>query len=117
MSFLTGVQLLVSLPAILGAAIVFANAVEILGERLELGGGAVGSVLAAVGTALPETMIPLIAIITALITGSDSTDQISIGAIIGAPFLLSTLGMCVVGASALGYRRRRESGAEIAINR
>lgn len=34
---LTIIQLVVSLLAILGAAIVFTNAVEILGERLELG--------------------------------------------------------------------------------
>jgi len=112
----TIVQLLVSLVAILGAAVLFTNAVELLGERLNMGGGAVGSVLAAVGTALPETMIPLVAILTALITGGSGTAQISIGAIIGAPFLLATLGMFVVGASALGFRRRRESGAEISIN-
>jgi cation:H+ antiporter len=36
------------------------NAVEILGGRLKLGQGVVGSVLAAVGTAPPETMIPLV---------------------------------------------------------
>ncbi len=110
------VQLLLSLVAILGAAVVFTNAVEILGERMNMGGGSVGSILAAVGTALPETMIPLVAILTALITGGSGTAQISIGAIIGAPFLLATLGMFVVGASALGFRRRRESGAEISIN-
>ena len=34
----------------------FTNAVEWLGKRLELAEGAVGSVLAAVGTALPETL-------------------------------------------------------------
>jgi cation:H+ antiporter len=112
----TIVQLLLSLVAILGAAVLFTNAVEILGERLNMDGGAVGSVLAAVGTALPETMIPLVAILTAFITGGSGTAQISIGAIIGAPFLLATLGMFVVGASALGFRRRRESGAEISIN-
>ncbi len=48
------VELVVSLGSILGAAILFTNAIEILGERLNLGQGAVGSVLAAVGTALPE---------------------------------------------------------------
>ena len=112
----TIVQLLLSLVAILGAAVLFTNAVELMGERLNMGGGAVGSVLAAVGTALPETMIPLVAILTALITGGSGTNQISIGAIIGAPFLLATLGMFIVGASALGFRHRRESGVEISIN-
>ncbi len=48
-----------ALLAIVVAAAIFTNAVEILGGRLNLGDGAVGSVLAAVGTALPETMFPL----------------------------------------------------------
>lgn len=113
----TIVQLVISLAAILGAAVLFTNAVEILGERLNLGGGAVGSVLAAVGTALPETMIPLVAIASSLITGGGGTNQISIGAIIGAPFLLMTLGMFVVGVSALGFGRRRESGEEISVQK
>jgi hypothetical protein len=43
---------MISLVAILAAAVLFTDAVEILGERLGLGQGAVGSVLAAVGTAL-----------------------------------------------------------------
>jgi cation:H+ antiporter len=115
-SFFVILELVLSLVAILGAAILFTNGVEILGERLNLGGGAVGSILAAAGTALPETMIPLVAIIGGLITGESGTSEISAGAIIGAPFLLATLGMGLVGASALVFRQRRESGAEIAIN-
>ena len=59
---MTVIGLLLSLVAILGAAVLFTNAVEILGERLEMGSGSVGSILAAVGTALPETMIPVVAI-------------------------------------------------------
>jgi cation:H+ antiporter len=58
-----------ALVVILGAAVLFTNAVEILGGRLMLGQGAVGSVLAAVGTALPETMIPLVAIVAAAFSG------------------------------------------------
>jgi cation:H+ antiporter len=58
-----------SLVVILGAAVLFTNAVEILGGRLKLGQGAVGSVLAAVGTALPETMIPVVAILAAVVSG------------------------------------------------
>jgi cation:H+ antiporter len=51
------IELLLSPAAILGAAVIFTNAVGILGDRLGLGHGAVWSILAAVGTALPETMI------------------------------------------------------------
>jgi cation:H+ antiporter len=48
-----------SLAIILSGAEFFTNGIEWLGKRLELGEGAVGSILAAVGTALPETMIPV----------------------------------------------------------
>ena len=116
---MTIIELVLSLAAILGAAILFTNAVEILGDRLNLGAGAVGSVLAAVGTALPETMIPLVAIFGALLLGSGSAaaSEIGIGAILGAPFLLATLALFIVGAAALGYRGRRETGSEITADR
>jgi cation:H+ antiporter len=108
-------EFFVALVAILAAAVLFTNAVEILGGRLDLGAGAVGSVLAAVGTALPETMIPVVAILAAAFAGEggEAAGEIGIGAILGAPFLLSTLAMFVVGASAFAYRGRRAQGAEI----
>jgi cation:H+ antiporter len=104
-----------SLVVILGAAVLFTNAVEILGGRLKLGQGAVGSVLAAVGTALPETMIPVVAILAAVFSGEggEMAGEIGIGAILGAPFLLATLAMFVTGAAAVAYRKRREQGMEI----
>lgn len=116
---MTIVGLLLSLAAILGAAVLFTNAVEILGERLDMGSGSVGSILAAVGTALPETMIPVVAIFGALFLGRDpqSAGDIGIGAILGAPFLLTTLAMFVVGASVFGFSRRRENGREVIIDR
>ncbi|HKH12192.1 MAG TPA: hypothetical protein VKA73_13715 [Rubrobacter sp.] len=113
------IELVLSLAAILGAAVLFTNAVELLGDRLGLGHGAVGSVLAAVGTALPETMIPVVAILGAVIVGSGgaAAGEIGIGAILGAPFLLATLALFVVGVASIGYRGRRSSGSEIAVNR
>jgi len=109
---------MVSLVAILAAAVLFTNAVEILGERLGLGQGAVGSVLAAVGTALPETMIPVVALLAAAFTGegSESASEIGIGAILEAPFLLTTLAMFVTGAGILGYQRRRRNGANVVVD-
>jgi cation:H+ antiporter len=115
---LTIIELVLSLVAILGAAILFTNAVEIMGDRLNLGAGAVGSVLAAVGTALPETMIPLVAIFGALLLGTGAAaGEIGIGAILGAPFLLATLALFIVGAAAIGYKERRETGSEITADR
>jgi cation:H+ antiporter len=116
----TFLQLVLSLAAILGAAVFFTNAVEMLGDRLNLGQGAVGSILAAVGTALPETMIPVVALIGAALAGEgagEAAGEIGVGAILGAPFLLATLAMFVVGAAALGFRRRRENGAELVIEK
>src|SRR5829696_9121940 len=89
-----------------------------MGDRLNLGAGAVGSVLAAVGTALPETMIPVVAILGALLVGSGgAAGEIGIGAILGAPFLLATLALFIVGAAAIGYKERRETGSEITADR
>jgi cation:H+ antiporter len=105
------VLVLVSFGLLLGGAVLFTNAVEWLGARLGLGHGPVGSVLAAVATALPESVIPVVAILA-----GQSGGQIAIGAIIGAPFLLGTLGMAVVGLSALGFRRRRAQGTRLRID-
>ncbi len=116
----TVLQLVLSLAAILGAAVLFTNAVEMLGDRLNLGQGAIGSILAAVGTALPETMIPVVALIGAALAGESAgaaASEIGIGAILGAPFLLATLAMFMVGAAALGFRSRRENGAELVIEK
>ena len=116
---MTLVELIISVVAILGAASIFTNSIEILGDRIGWGQGAVGSVLAAVGTALPETMIPIVAIVGALILGGDpeAAGEVGVGAILGAPFLLATLAMFVVGVSALGFRSRRESGTDITIDK
>ena len=55
--------LAVAFVIILLGAELFTNGIEWFGRKLQLAEGAVGSVLAAVGTALPETMIPIIAIL------------------------------------------------------
>lgn len=93
--------------AILGASELFTNSIEWLGVKLEISEGATGSLLAAVGTALPETIIPLLAI---LFLGGDGPD-IGVGAILGAPFMLSTLALGVTGVAAIAYRRRRRGWA------
>src|SRR4029077_2663252 len=95
--------LVASFVIILAGAELFTNGIEWFGRKLGLAEGAVGSVLAAVGTALPETMIPIIAI---LFSGSASANEVGIGAILGAPFMLSTLAMFVTGVAVLYVSRR-----------
>jgi cation:H+ antiporter len=101
-----GLVLIVAFLVILAGAELFTNGIEWFGRKLELAEGAVGSVLAAVGTALPETMIPIIAI---LFTGGEA-ENVGIGAILGAPFMLSTLAMFVTGVAVLAMARRRATG-------
>ena len=106
--------LAVALVVILLGAELFTNGIEWFGRKLELAEGAVGSVLAAVGTALPETMIPIIAILFG--GGGDASHAVGIGAILGAPFMLSTLAMFVTGAAVLAYRRRRPTGTAMPVD-
>ena len=89
---------------ILVGAEVFTDGVEWLGIKLNLSQGATGSILAAIGTATPETLIPVIAI---LFTNSPDADEIGVGAILGAPFMLGTLVMLLIGVTAFLLRGRR----------
>src|ERR687891_2336084 len=103
------VLLAASFAIILAGALLFTNAVEWLGDRLAIGEGAVGSLLAAVGTAMPESFIPIVA----GIRGAEGSADVAIGAIVGAPFLLATIAMMLVGLAALGYRRRRAQDRQL----
>ena len=107
------VVLAIAFVVILIGAELFTNGIEWFGRRLNLAQGAVGSVLAAVGTALPETMIPLIAI---GFGGGGAADDVGIGAILGAPFMLSTLAMFVTGVGVLYWRRRRATGTRMVVD-
>ncbi|MEQ8237193.1 MAG: sodium:calcium antiporter [Syntrophomonadaceae bacterium] len=99
--------LVISLGIILAGAELFVNGVEWLGKLFNLSEGAVGSVLAAVGTALPETIIPIIAI---LFGSGSAGKEIGLGAILGAPLMLSTLAMFVTGAAVIVFKKRRTHG-------
>ena len=107
------VLLIIALVIILISAELFTNGVEWFGRRYELGEGAVGSVLAAVGTALPETLIPIIAI---LFTGTAASDDIGVGAILGAPFMLATIAMVVTAVAVLVFAWRKRRTRDVAVN-
>ncbi len=110
--------LIASLVTILAAAELFVNGIEWFGRRLNLAEGAVGSVLAAVATAMPETLIPVIAILGPLIFGgaTEASHAVGVGAILGAPFMLSTLAMFVTGAAILLFARRGRRSTTMRIN-
>ena len=110
--------LLGSLAIILVAAELFTNGIEWFGHKLNLAEGAVGSVLAAVATAMPETLIPVIAILGPVIFGgeSEASHAIGVGAILGAPFMLSTLAMFVTGSAIVLFGRGGRRSTQMRVN-
>ncbi len=112
------VLLIAALAVILVAAELFTNGIEWFGHKLNLAEGAVGSVLAAVATAMPETLIPLIAILGPVIFGGDpeASHAIGVGAILGAPFMLSTLAMFVTGTAIVLFARKGRRSTNLKVN-
>jgi cation:H+ antiporter len=109
----TALYLILALALILISAELFTNGVEWFGRRYELGEGAVGSILAAVGTALPETLVPIIAIV---FTAGEAADQVGVGAILGAPFMLSSLAMMVTAAAVVVFWLTGRRSRDVAVN-
>ncbi len=105
--------LVIAFVVILFGAQLFTNGIEWFGHKLGLAEGAVGSVLAAIGTALPETMIPIIAI---LFGAGETSDEVGVGAILGAPFMLATLAMLMTGVAVLAVAARRPTGDAMRID-
>lgn len=104
--------LILSFALILLSAELFTNGIEWLGSKLNMTQGAVGSILAAIGTALPETIIPLLAIFFA--SNKTIGAEISTGAILGAPLMLSTIAMGVVGVSIFIFYKMGRRNAPLA---
>ena len=99
------VLLIVAFVLLVLGAEYFTNAVEWLGRRLKLSDSATGSLLAAVGTAMPETLVPIVAIFFS--GGGEGSHEVGIGGILGAPFMLSTLAMLVIATALWSFRKRR----------
>ncbi len=84
--------------AIYLACELFVNAIEHLGRALRLGTIAVGTVLAAIGTALPES------IVTGIAVTSGHAKDIGVGAALGGPLALATIAYAVVGLTLIARR-------------
>ncbi|GLQ99690.1 sodium:calcium antiporter [Dyella mobilis] len=81
----------------------FVNGIEWLGQKLNIGATATGTVLAAFGTALPESAVTFVAV---MMGRTPQVRDIGVGAALGGPLVLATIAYAVVGG-ALWYNRRR----------
>ena len=102
---MTGPLLLMAatLLVILVASELFTNALEHLGEKLGISEGVTASLFAAVGTALPETAVPLLALLSGT-ANATVNEEIGVGAILGAPLMLSTLSTALMALAVLRGR-------------
>jgi len=96
--------LIITLLVILFGAEAFTNALEHLGERLKISEGVTGSIFAAVGTALPETIVPVVAVLAGNSETAHIGEEVGVGAILGAPMMLSTLTLFLMAVFAAHKR-------------
>lgn len=99
---------LLSAGAIYLACEYFVNGVEWFGQKLNLGATATGTILAAFGTALPESAVTFVAVI---LGRTPEQRDIGVGAALGGPLVLATIAYAVVGV-ALWMNRRRLQRAD-----
>lgn len=106
------VLFLLSVVAIYFASEYFVNGIEWLGRRLKLGATATGTVLAAFGTALPESAVTFVAVVF----GRDAAHKdIGVGAALGGPLVLATIAYAAVGIALFANRRRLGRGARLTV--
>lgn len=97
------IHLFLMLIIILVASQLFTNALEHFGQKIKISAGVTGSIFAAIATALPETSVPIIALVAG--TADPLINQeISVGAILGAPLMLSTLSTFIMALSVIKKR-------------
>ena len=91
--------------AVICSCSLFTNAIEHLGKKLKLGNNAIGSILAVIGTSLPETIVPIVAILSSLLFAQEFQmgKEIALGAIMGSPFMLITFALGLLGANCYFY--------------
>jgi cation:H+ antiporter len=106
--------LILTVGLLLGSAVViyvacefFVNGVEWVGRKFAVGQQATGSILAAFGTALPESVVTFVAVVFGATAAQKS---IGVGAALGGPLALSTIAYAVVGVALLSAARKLGRG-------
>jgi cation:H+ antiporter len=109
-------HLWITIALLLGSAIViylscelFVNGVEWVGAKLAVGQKATGSILAAFGTALPESVVTLVAVLG----GGEAGKDLGVGAALGGPLALSTIAYATVGITLILAHQNLPKTAEI----
>lgn len=110
---ITALLFLLSAAAIYAACEYFVNSIEWLGKKLNLGSTATGTVLAAFGTALPESAVTFVAVVMGR---TAEVRDIGVGAAMGGPLVLATIAYAVVGIALWANRRhlgRRDTRVQV----
>jgi cation:H+ antiporter len=105
--------LLLSAAFVYWACEYFVNAVEWLGHKAGVSQNAVGTVLAAFGTALPESVVTLVAV---AFSNDPAKQNLGLGAALGGPLVLATIAYPIVGIMLL-LTRSQPANAPIDVNR
>jgi cation:H+ antiporter len=82
----------------------FVNAIEWVGHKFNLTKNATGTILAAFGTALPESVVTFVAVVFG---NTPAQKEIGVGAAIGGPLVLATIAYSIVG---LIFLTRKQQG-------
>jgi cation:H+ antiporter len=107
---LTVALLLGSAAAIYFACEFFVNGVEWLGRKLSVGATATATILAAFGTALPESVVTFVAV---AFGKGDAQRELGVGAALGGPLVLATIAYATVGATLILSRRHLQKTAQV----
>jgi len=109
--------LILNIALLLGAAAViyfacefFVNGVEWVGRKMSVGATATGTILAAFGTALPESVITFVAV---AFGKSDTQRELGVGAALGGPLVLSTIAYATVGLTLILAHQHLKRTAEV----
>lgn len=110
---LTCLTLVLAIIIIYYSCELFVNGIEWVGQKFNISQCAIGTVLAAFGTALPESVVTLVAV---AFNGTSEQKDIGVGAAMGGPLVLGTIAYAVVGLCIILFRKRRDLGTDIDID-